>query len=73
MRWRKKAVDRLGFLVVGDVCDVLQSKPQKWVVEDGFQGLNVLEGLDGVDALERLKDAAELSGLNGASVAPIAV
>lgn len=32
-----------GLLVVGAVCEVLQKSGTKWVVEDGFQGL---EGLD---------------------------
>lgn len=44
-----------GLLVVGAVCDVLQKALQKWVVEDGFQGLEVLEDLgesgNGLDVL----------------------
>jgi len=34
-----------GLLVVGAVCDVLGKSPQKWVVEDGFKGLDALDGL----------------------------
>lgn len=34
-----------GLLVVGRVCEVLQTHPQKWVVEDGFYGLEGLEGI----------------------------
>lgn len=47
-----------GLLVVGSACEVLQKveKGQKWVVEDGFQGLDILgdlgeggqSGLDGL-------------------------
>ncbi|WPH01220.1 Hypothetical protein R9X50_00405600 [Acrodontium crateriforme] len=45
-----------GLLVVGAACEVLQSlNSQKWIVEDGFQGLDVLndfadpnKGLDGL-------------------------
>ena len=42
-----------GLLVVGAACEVLQKVgSQKWVVEDGFQGLEVLDGIDkGLDGL----------------------
>nr|POF06856.1 uroporphyrinogen-iii c-methyltransferase [Quercus suber] len=46
-----------GLLVVGLACDVLQKSSHKWVVEDGFHGLDVLDelgetvgGLDGLRA-----------------------
>nr|POF18038.1 uroporphyrinogen-iii c-methyltransferase [Quercus suber] len=46
-----------GLLVVGLACDVLQQSSQKWIVEDGFHGLDVLDelgkttgGLDGLRA-----------------------
>ncbi|KAK5114629.1 hypothetical protein LTR62_002201 [Meristemomyces frigidus] len=35
-----------GLIVVGAVCEVLTKRvPQKWIVEDGFQGLDVLDDL----------------------------
>lgn len=37
-----------GLLVVGAVCEVLQGSGGKWVVEDGFQGLEGLDGLGDV-------------------------
>lgn len=45
-----------GLLVVGKACEVLEKTPQKWVVEEGFTGLEVLDSLgegsgNGLDAL----------------------
>lgn len=34
-----------GLLVVGGACEVLIKCPQKWVVEEGFSGLDVLDNL----------------------------
>lgn len=59
-----------GLLVVGAVCNVLEKQPlQKWVVEDGFHGLDVLDDLGshrkGLDGLRerlvtpKLDDAAD--------------
>jgi uroporphyrin-III C-methyltransferase len=36
-----------GLLVVGRACEVLQKQSQEWVVEDGFAGLDVLDGMEG--------------------------
>ncbi|KAK3674343.1 uroporphyrin-III C-methyltransferase [Recurvomyces mirabilis] len=45
-----------GLLVVGAVCEVLRKVPQKWVVEDGFQGLDVLDSFgEGGEGLEGLR------------------
>ncbi|KAI6888593.1 siroheme synthase [Hortaea werneckii] len=53
-----------GLLVVGAVCDVLEKKPQKWVVEDGFQGLDVLEDMsDGGRGLDALRERLVTPGL----------
>lgn len=53
-----------GLLVVGAVCDVLQKAPQKWVVEDGFQGLNVLDDLgEGGNGLDGLRERLVTPGL----------
>ncbi|KAK3707219.1 uroporphyrin-III C-methyltransferase [Vermiconidia calcicola] len=35
-----------GLLVVGAACEVLQKSSLKWVVEDGFHGLDGLDGLE---------------------------
>lgn len=45
-----------GLLVVGNACEVLEKATQKWVVEEGFSGLDVLDALGegngkGLDAL----------------------
>ncbi|KAK5114259.1 hypothetical protein LTR85_010324 [Meristemomyces frigidus] len=54
-----------GLLVVGAVCDVLQKAPQKWVVEDGFQGLDVLNDLSegGKGGLDSLREQLVTPGL----------
>ncbi|EMC98252.1 hypothetical protein BAUCODRAFT_417635 [Baudoinia panamericana UAMH 10762] len=53
-----------GLLVVGAVCEVLQKAPQKWVVEDGFQGLDVLNDLsEGANGLDVLRDSLVTPGL----------
>ncbi|RMY60887.1 hypothetical protein D0863_11452 [Hortaea werneckii] len=71
-----------GLLVVGAVCDVLEKKPQKWVVEDGFQGLDVLEDMsDGGRGLDALRERLVTPGLeesgdplsNAADIAKAAV
>ena len=55
-----------GLLVAGRVCEVLQKSPQKWVVEDGFQGLDFLD--DG-KALEELREKIVTSeGSDGSRV-----
>ena len=69
-------------MVVGAVCDVLEKKPQKWVVEDGFQGLDVLEDMsDGGRGLDALRERLVTPGLeesgdplsNAADIAKAAV
>jgi len=44
-----------GLLVVGHACEVLEKTPLKWVVEEGFSGLEVLDSLseagNGLDGL----------------------
>ena len=58
-----------GLLVVGAVCDVLQQRPQKWIVEDGFQGLDSLQGLgDGQKTLEDLRERGSVDGVDESSV-----
>ncbi|KAK5717315.1 uroporphyrin-III C-methyltransferase [Elasticomyces elasticus] len=55
-----------GLLVVGAVCEVLQKlgKGQKWVVEDGFQGLDVLDDMgEGGNGLDRLREQLITPGL----------
>ena len=53
-----------GLLVVGAVCDVLEKSPQKWVVEDGFQGLDVLNSLgESGRGLDGLRDQLVTPGL----------
>lgn len=46
-----------GLLVVGASCEVLQKSPQKWVVEDGFQGLDALDGMGEAGTLDALREA----------------
>jgi uroporphyrin-III C-methyltransferase len=71
-----------GLLVVGASCEVLKKAPQKWVVEDGFQGLDVLNGLgEGARGLDGLREALVTPGVEDAShkmlgatvVAPVTV
>jgi uroporphyrin-III C-methyltransferase len=53
-----------GLLVVGAVCEVLEKRPQKWVVEDGFQGLVVLDELgEGAKGLEGLREKLATPGV----------
>ncbi|KAK1062685.1 uroporphyrin-III C-methyltransferase [Friedmanniomyces endolithicus] len=53
-----------GLLVVGAVCEVLQKSPQRWVVEDGFQGLDVLDDMaEGGNGLDRLREKLITPGL----------
>lgn len=55
-----------GLLVVGAACQVLQKveQGQKWVVEDGFQGLDILGDLDesGHSGLDGLKESLVTPG-----------
>ncbi|EME86614.1 uncharacterized protein MYCFIDRAFT_210555 [Pseudocercospora fijiensis CIRAD86] len=47
-----------GLLVVGNSCEVLQKPAQKWIVEDGFQGLDVLDGMgEAAGSLDGLREA----------------
>lgn len=47
-----------GLLVVGASCEVLQKAPQKWVVEDGFQALDALDGMgESGNGLDGLREA----------------
>lgn len=58
-----------GLLVVGDACEVLHKVPQKWVVQDGFQGLDILDGLGdsgGGRGLEGLRETLVTPGLEEA-------
>jgi uroporphyrin-III C-methyltransferase len=43
-----------GLLVVGWACEVLFKNNQKWVVEDGFKGLDGISGIDGAETLAAL-------------------
>lgn len=53
-----------GLLVVGRVCEVLKERSGKWVVEDGFQGLDFLEGLgEGGKMLEELNGRNVVNGV----------
>ncbi|KAI5364535.1 Putative siroheme biosynthesis protein Met8 [Septoria linicola] len=54
-----------GLLVVGASCEVLQKLPQKWVVEDGFQGLDALDSLgEHGNGLDGLREALLTPGLD---------
>lgn len=56
-----------GLLVVGKACEVLEQTPQKWVVEEGFTGLEVLDSLDeemgGSKGLDALREQLVTPGL----------
>ncbi|KAF2773841.1 uroporphyrin-III C-methyltransferase [Teratosphaeria nubilosa] len=53
-----------GLLVVGAVCEVLEKRPQKWVVEDGFQGLDILNDLgEGGKGLDGLRESLVTPGI----------
>ena len=52
-----------GILVVGRVCEVLQKMPQKWVVDDGFNGLDGLKGISVESALTK-DGLATTNGVN---------
>lgn len=53
-----------GLLVVGQACEVLEKTPQKWVVEEGFTGLEVLDSLDeGRKGLDSLREQLVTPGL----------
>ncbi|CAK1359218.1 putative uroporphyrinogen-III C-methyltransferase [Cercospora beticola] len=53
-----------GLLVVGASCEVLKKSPQKWVVEDGFQGLDALDSLgESGRGLDGLRDALLTPGV----------
>lgn len=54
-----------GLLVVGASCEVLKKSPQKWVVEDGFQGLDALNALgEGANGLDGLREALITPGVH---------
>jgi uroporphyrin-III C-methyltransferase len=53
-----------GLLVVGLACEVLEKTPQKWVVEEGFTGLEVLDSLgEGGSGLDGLREQLITPGL----------
>lgn len=53
-----------GLLVVGRSCEVLGKVEQKWVVEDGFWGLESLDGLgEGGKGLDGLREVLVTPGL----------
>ncbi|KAM0696329.1 hypothetical protein Q7P36_003575 [Cladosporium allicinum] len=53
-----------GLLVVGHACEVLEKTPQKWVVEEGFNGLHVLDSLgEGGSGLDGLREQLITPGL----------
>jgi uroporphyrin-III C-methyltransferase len=53
-----------GLLVVGHACEVLEKTPQKWVVEEGFNGLDVLDTLgEGGNGLDGLREQLITPGL----------
>ena len=52
-----------GLLVVGKACEVLRKVVQKWVVEDGFQGLDLLDEIgEGGKGLEGLRERLVVPG-----------
>ncbi|KAK6437618.1 uroporphyrin-III C-methyltransferase [Oleoguttula sp. CCFEE 5521] len=54
-----------GLLVVGLACEVLEKAPQKWVVEEGFTGLEELDSLgEGRKGLDALRDRLITPGLD---------
>jgi len=53
-----------GLLVVGHACEVLEKTPQKWVVEEGFTGLEVLDSLgESGNGLDDLREQLITPGL----------
>jgi uroporphyrin-III C-methyltransferase len=53
-----------GLLVVGLACEVLEKTPQKWVVEEGFTGMEVLDSLsEGGNGLDGLREQLITPGL----------
>jgi len=53
-----------GLLVVGHACEVLEKTLQKWVVEEGFNGLDVLDTLgEGGNGLDGLREQLITPGL----------
>jgi len=55
-----------GLLVVGNACEVLEKSPQRWIVEEGFSGLDVLDALgegSGKKGLDALRDQLITPGL----------
>lgn len=57
-----------GLLVVGAACQVLHKPVQKWTVEDGFQGLDALDGMgEAAGSLDGLREAlVSMPGTPGA-------
>ncbi|OQN95725.1 hypothetical protein B0A48_18265 [Cryoendolithus antarcticus] len=54
-----------GLLVVGHACEVLEKSPQRWVVEEGFTGLEELDSLgEGRKGLDALRDRLITPGLD---------
>ncbi len=49
-----------GLLVVGNACEVLKKCEMKWVVEDGFHGLDALDGIE--TSLDDLKHVPTFDG-----------
>ena len=74
-----------GLLVVGAACEVLEKVHQKWIVEEGFQGLDVLDSIsESKRGLDGLRESLLTPGLedhtdpmskasHGGAVAPVAV
>ena len=56
-----------GLLVVGRACEVLhpEQRSQKWIVEDGFSGLDVLDDLGSESGAAALRDFAEMQVTDG--------
>lgn len=53
-----------GLLVVGLACEVLEKTPQKWVVEEGFTGMEVLDNLSDGKGLDGLREQLITPGLD---------
>ncbi|KAF2486005.1 siroheme synthase [Neohortaea acidophila] len=62
-----------GLLVVGLACEVLGKSPLKWVVEEGFHGLDGLDGLDGGFEVLDAETGGEAVALRGEKMEAAAV
>ncbi|QIW99208.1 hypothetical protein AMS68_004726 [Peltaster fructicola] len=56
-----------GLLVVGKACEVLEKTTQKWIVEEGFSGLDALDEIcEGAKGLDGLRESLVTPGIEAA-------